>query len=535
MRRLLRARLLASAFAVTAFWPMASVAPAQAQYEDAVSFDYFHDVLQQYGYWLYSDRWGLVWQPQYVPGFFRPYDSDGHWIYTDAFGWYWQSDKPWGDIAFHYGRWVNDPDDGWLWIPGYTWSPAWVVWRSNGQYVGWMPAPPDERFLRGEGDISFGLSFGGARLSLSWNGEPDYGYRTWYGPDFDERWYAQNWIIVGVGHLADPNFHDYSVQNPVQVVNIIHNTTNITSYTVVNNYVVNRGISISVVQHAAGHPIAIEPARAVIRNPRLVLSVNTSRQIQERERSFTPHGSGFANSAPPPPPQVVGKLSANRPAHNGPQPSHLFTRATVTNPQVQTHFHGPSPGGTMMGPGTEHGAPGEMANPHAAGGAGPAMGTEMNHRPEQGPSGTSGQAQTFHPESGPAAGGPPMEMQHQQEEGPANGGGMRGAPMGPGSGPPPGEVHHHVEQGPSMGGPGEMGGPSGGPPPSEVHHHHEEQGPPGGGGAPGEMGGPSAETHHHQEQASPGAAPKSSPPPPPPEQGKPEKKKPEKQPPPPPQ
>ena len=24
-----------------------------------------------------------------------------------------------------------DPYDGWLWVPGYTWAPAWVVWRGD--------------------------------------------------------------------------------------------------------------------------------------------------------------------------------------------------------------------------------------------------------------------------------------------------------------------------------------------------------------------------------------------------------------------
>lgn len=525
MRRLLRARLLASAFAVVGLGPIAAVSPVCAQYDDSVSFDYFHDVLQHYGYWLYSDRWGLVWQPQYVPGFFRPYDSDGHWVYTDAFGWYWQSDVPWGDIAYHYGRWVDDPDDGWLWIPGYTWSPAWVVWRTNGQYVGWMPAPPDERFLSGEGDVSFGLSFGGAGLSFSWNGEPDYGYRTWYGPDFDERWYAQNWVIIGVGHLADPGFHAYAVRDPARVIDIIHDTRNITNYTVVNNYVVNKGVAIDVVQRAAGHRIAITSGRAVIRNPRLVLSVNASRQIQLRERSFTPRGRGFANSAPPPPARVVDRLSANLPARKQGQPSHLFTRATVTNPQiVQSHFHGPAPGGM------EHGAPAGMENPHTLGGTGRTTGTEVSHSPEQGPPGSSGPEQTLRP-----------------------GGEMSGPQGAPTEAP-----HHHQEQAPSAGSPGEMGGPSGGmshpmeqpsqtgspsgemsgPPAAsgETHHHHEQAAP---GGPPSQMSVPPSapayspppgEINHHEEKAPASAPPKSSSPPPPPtEQGKPEKKKPEKE------
>ena len=28
---------------------------------------------------------------------------------------------------------------GWVWVPGYEWGPAWVSWRTGGDYVGWAP------------------------------------------------------------------------------------------------------------------------------------------------------------------------------------------------------------------------------------------------------------------------------------------------------------------------------------------------------------------------------------------------------------
>jgi hypothetical protein len=112
MRRVLHAKLLASVVAAGWALGLTLAAPAQAQtdqYDDgdqgsAVSFDAFHDQLAPYGNWLYSDRWGVVWQPGEVSDDFRPYYSGGHWTYTDDYGWYWQSDEPWGDIAMHYGR-----------------------------------------------------------------------------------------------------------------------------------------------------------------------------------------------------------------------------------------------------------------------------------------------------------------------------------------------------------------------------------------------------------------------------------------------
>src|SRR5207237_4897638 len=32
-----------------------------------------------------------------------------------------------------------------LWLPGTTWGPGWVAWRSSPDWVGWAPLPPDPR------------------------------------------------------------------------------------------------------------------------------------------------------------------------------------------------------------------------------------------------------------------------------------------------------------------------------------------------------------------------------------------------------
>src|SRR5262249_14152872 len=66
---------------------------------------------------------------------------DGHWVETE-FGHTWVSDYAWGDIPYHYGTWVLDPFLGWAWVPGYTWAPAWVVFRTGPGIVGWAPVPP---------------------------------------------------------------------------------------------------------------------------------------------------------------------------------------------------------------------------------------------------------------------------------------------------------------------------------------------------------------------------------------------------------
>lgn len=81
------------------------VPPAQE-----VNFTYFHDQLAPFGTWV--DVGGVqYWRPdsavQANPDW-RPYYDMGQWVQTDN-GLFWQSDYTWGDIPFHYGRWVRDP------------------------------------------------------------------------------------------------------------------------------------------------------------------------------------------------------------------------------------------------------------------------------------------------------------------------------------------------------------------------------------------------------------------------------------------
>ncbi|TIX08865.1 MAG: hypothetical protein E5V46_24540, partial [Mesorhizobium sp.] len=92
-----------------------------------------------YGGWRTSSRFGEVWVPSVRPEW-RPY-TEGRWVWTDE-GWYWESAEPFGGIVFHYGRWAYDPELGWVWIAGYKWAPAWVVWRQGSDDIGWAPAPP---------------------------------------------------------------------------------------------------------------------------------------------------------------------------------------------------------------------------------------------------------------------------------------------------------------------------------------------------------------------------------------------------------
>ncbi len=117
-------------------------APDQSPGSDsAVSFQTFYDQLSSQGTWVNTDPYGYVFQPTESDSNWRPY-TYGHWVNTDA-GLTWVSDDSFGWITDHYGRWTNIDGYGWVWVPGYTWGPAWVSWRDGGDDVGWAPLPPD--------------------------------------------------------------------------------------------------------------------------------------------------------------------------------------------------------------------------------------------------------------------------------------------------------------------------------------------------------------------------------------------------------
>lgn len=111
-----------------------------AQDED-ISLQTFYDELSPYGSWIQDPQYGYVWRPDVDQNEFRPYYTNGHWAMTE-YGNTWVSDYDWGWAPFHYGRWVTNSYNEWLWIPDTTWGPAWVNWRSGGGNYGWAPLGP---------------------------------------------------------------------------------------------------------------------------------------------------------------------------------------------------------------------------------------------------------------------------------------------------------------------------------------------------------------------------------------------------------
>jgi hypothetical protein len=98
--------------------------------------------LNDHGEWVSVAGYGTAWRP-YADAGWRPF-MYGHWVYAND-GWVWDSDEPFGWIVCHYGNWYYDDDQGWVWLPGYDWSPARVRWYVTGDEIGWAPLFPQAR------------------------------------------------------------------------------------------------------------------------------------------------------------------------------------------------------------------------------------------------------------------------------------------------------------------------------------------------------------------------------------------------------
>ncbi|HWD19006.1 MAG TPA: DUF6600 domain-containing protein [Verrucomicrobiae bacterium] len=169
---------------------MAATPPDQPPPNSEVNLAYFQTQLSPAGAWVDVPGYGQCWRPTVVaqnPDW-RPYCDAGHWVYSDD-GWAWQSDYPWGDVAFHYGRWYHDWRWGWVWTPGYNWGPAWVSWRhaEGAGFCGWAPLPPEARF-----EVGVGLTFGGH-----------------VGLDVDFGLPASAYVFVPFDHFWDHSYHGF--------------------------------------------------------------------------------------------------------------------------------------------------------------------------------------------------------------------------------------------------------------------------------------------------------------------------------------
>src|SRR5437764_5558625 len=202
--------------------------PAEARTD--VSIDFFYDSLGSGGSWVELGDYGYCWQPSVaVSTGWQPY-SDGYWAYTDL-GWTWVSDEDFGWATYHYGRWVRLRDRGWFWVPGREWGPAWVSWRTGGDYVGWAPLPP-----RGGGELVYESGPISARVDI----------------DFDIGPSCYN--FVDVRYIGEPLLRE-RIYAPEQNVTYISTTVNVTNITYSNSQVYNYGPDYNTLSRYSTRPI----------------------------------------------------------------------------------------------------------------------------------------------------------------------------------------------------------------------------------------------------------------------------------------
>ena len=94
-----------------------------------------------YGEWVWHSLYGYVWRPflnNYYPwGGWQPYIY-GQWTNVNG-QLFWVPEEPWGWVPYHLGIWMWSEKQGWLWIPGSAFAPAWVAWDFLMGYYTWRP------------------------------------------------------------------------------------------------------------------------------------------------------------------------------------------------------------------------------------------------------------------------------------------------------------------------------------------------------------------------------------------------------------
>src|ERR1041385_4250710 len=219
MKRILFALIIAT-------WILPVIPKAEAQSD--VSIDFFYDNISG-GNWIDVAGYCYCWQPDVAVNDvdWRPY-TDGYWVYTDA-GWTWVSYEDFGWATYHFGRWLRLTDLGWVWVPGYEWGPAWVSWRTGGDYVGWAPLPPTGEVVYEGQPIT-------SRVDVEFDIGPAY------------------YNFIELRYIGEPVLRSRLLP-PAQNVTIITNTVNVTNITYQNSIVFNRGPDFSRVNQFSLRPI----------------------------------------------------------------------------------------------------------------------------------------------------------------------------------------------------------------------------------------------------------------------------------------
>ena len=261
-----------------------------------VSIDFFYDNLSDGGSWLDVGDYGYCWQPSVAVSNtnWRPY-ADGYWAFTDQ-GWTWISYEDFGWATYHYGRWIRLRGRGWVWVPGREWGPAWVSWRTGGDYVGWAPLPPrrageywDESPITARVDIDFDI-----------------------GP--------ASYNFIDVRYIGEPVLRE-RIFAPEQNVTYITKTVNVTNITYNNSAVYNYGPDYNTLSRYSTRPIQrltlrretnADPAAAAKSNS--VMKVEGDKLVVASPQQFQKPTTKIA-------PKVVKEKIAQAPVERGWEPA----------------------------------------------------------------------------------------------------------------------------------------------------------------------------------------------------------------------
>ena len=191
----------------------------------SVDLGFFYDNLAPYGNWVQRPSYGWVWTPTAVSTSWRPYEN-GHWAWTDE-GWVWVTDEPYGWATYHYGRWYDDPEIGWAWVPGDEWGSSWVSWQAGADYVGWAPLPPGVNV-----SVGLGGGYGGYAYGIA----------------------PENYVFVPDRYFLAPSVATYVVPT-ARVRGFWGQTRNFANYRFAGGRAFNQGLPVDQVQRFVGRRV----------------------------------------------------------------------------------------------------------------------------------------------------------------------------------------------------------------------------------------------------------------------------------------
>jgi hypothetical protein len=273
---------------------LAFLSPAVPQAEAAdISIDFFYDNIGDDGSWVEVADYGYCWQPAVAVSnrSWRPY-TDGYWAFTDV-GWTWVSYEDFGWATYHYGRWVRLRGRGWIWVPGREWAPAWVSWRTGGDYVGWAPLPP-----RGGGDVFYDYRPISAQVDIEFDIGPSY------------------YNFIDVRYVGEPVLREriFAVE---QNMIYITRTVNVTNITYRDNRVYNYGPDYNTLNRYSTRPIQrLSLQRETTIDP---LAAARSRSLMkvQGDRLVVAAPQTLRKPAPSSAPKVVKEKIAQAPVERG--------------------------------------------------------------------------------------------------------------------------------------------------------------------------------------------------------------------------